>query len=208
MRPTTTLSLALFALAACRGGGAPMGPGEGPPPEPPGECAPVEEAPRAEPLQWKRAAAFEADLHAALELDRSSGCREVDRVPCGAVHLVALGGNDPLGIAQYEPVAEPLATTPLTVDRMVLGACANRVALDAEGAPRVFDRVDLGAAALAPADPAVRAQTEALYRRLLRRDATDEELAIVAELAEGLSARDWALAACFAIGTTTENVLF
>ena len=91
---------------------------------------------------------------------------------------------------------------------MVLGACANRVALDAEGAPRVFDRVDLGAAALAPADPAVRAQTEALYRRLLRRDATDEELAIVAELAEGLSARDWALAACFAIGTTTENVLF
>jgi hypothetical protein len=62
------------------------------------------------------------------------------------------------------------------------------------------------------ADPAIDAQIRSLYRRLLRRDATDGEVAIARELAtDGATprtARELDVLACFAIGTTSENVLF
>jgi hypothetical protein len=178
------------------------------PMEKPAECAAAEVAPAPESLTWKRKAALVADLNRALELDAESGCRELERVPCGDVHLVALGGNDVEGAAQLEPIARPLATTPLTVDRLVLGACTNRVDLDRAATPVVFDRLDFGAAALERDDPTVRATSEALFRRLLRRDASPAELAVLSELAEGQSARDFAIAACLAIGTSSENVLY
>ena len=145
-------------------------------------------------------------MHAGLALDATAGCRELDRTPCGDVHLVALGGNDVFGAGQYEPVARPLATTPLVVDRFVLGACSNRVALDSEGTPVVFDTIDLAASSIGRDD--ARATASELFRRLLRRDATNEELAAIVELADGSSARDFAIAACFAIGTTSEAVLY
>ncbi|MCB9632906.1 MAG: hypothetical protein H6721_12315 [Sandaracinus sp.] len=196
----------LFVLAACRpSGSGPAGPRTDPTPNPTA-CDPASEAPAPEPLHWRRHAAFVADVHAALALDASTGCRELDRAPCGDVHLVALGGNDVFGAGQYEPVARPLATTPLVVDRFVLGACSNRVTLDAEGTPVVFGSIDLAAPNVRRS--AARETGADLYRRLLRRDARDAELDEIASLAEGLAARDFAIAACFAIGTSTEAVLY
>ena len=205
-RPFLTRALGAFvlvSLAACRpSGGGPAGPGT----EPPKTCAPTTEAPAPEPLHWRRHAAFVADVHAALALDPTTGCRELDRTPCGDVHLVALGGNDVFGAGQFEPVARPLATTPLVVDRFVLGACSNRVALDAEGTPEVFGMIDLTASSVDRDD--ARATASELFRRLLRRDATNDELGEIVELADRSNARDFAIAACFAIGTTSEAVLY
>jgi hypothetical protein len=179
----------------------------GPMDEPP-ECTGASPAPAPESLTWKRQTALVADLNRALELDAERGCRELDRVPCGDVHLVALGGNDVEGAAQLEPVARPLATTPLTVDRLVLGACTNRVDLDRSAAPVVFARLDFSVKVLHGDDPKVRATGEALFRRLLRRDASPAELDVLGELAEGQSPRDFAIAACLAIGASSENVLY
>jgi hypothetical protein len=192
-------------IGACSSGASMAGPRQEPAPE---DCSPAQRAEAPEPLTWKRQAALVADVNRALELDRDTGCRELDRVPCGDVHLVALGGNDVEGAAQLEPVAKPLATTPLTVDRLVLGACTNRVDLDVGGPAVVFERLDFATPALRKDDPAVRATGQTLFRRLLRRDASAEELDVVSELASGQSPRDFAIAACLAIGTSSENVLY
>jgi hypothetical protein len=66
--------------------------------------------------------------------------------------------------------------------------------------------LDLAASSVSRDD--ARATASELFRRLLRRDATNEELAEIAQLADGTNARDFAVAACFAIGTTSEAVLY
>lgn len=209
MNRFASLALGALLLAGCGEALTPLRPTPADPPQ--FTCDPEAEPPAVESLQWKRVAAFTADLSTALELSDDALCNEVDAFPCRDVHLVALGGNDPYGAAQYEPVATPLATTPTAVDRVVLAACENAVARDESGAPAVFTEL---APTAEPADPAaLTAQAEALYRRLLARDAEPDELALIAELAfdpMGVprSAREADVLACFAIGSTTENLLF
>ncbi|MCB9598098.1 MAG: hypothetical protein H6719_35620 [Sandaracinaceae bacterium] len=209
MNRSLALVSALALLAACGEPLQPLRPAPRPPE--PFACDPAATPPAVESLQWKRVAAFTADLEGALELTGDTLCREIDRIDCEAVHLVALGGNDALGAAQYTVVASPLATTPAAVDRVVLSACENAVARDAAGAPRVF--TDLPPTD-APADAALaERQAAALYRRLLARDAAPDELAILAELTVDpagapRSAREVDVLTCFSIGTTAEMVLF
>lgn len=164
-------------------------------------------------LIWKRYQAVENDLMAALELGRDEVCTELGQASCvQTVHRVALGGHDPFATGLYQPLARPLATTPLAIDRVVLSACIRRVELDAGGEARIFvkDRtLDLAGEAPSASDPAVEKTVVALYRRLLARDPSPEELEIVGELTvddDGapVSARDFAVLACHAIGTTSE----
>jgi len=197
----------LLAFAACTDSGAPAGPLPTIPTTPmdPGECR--DEAPAVDPLQWKRVDAYEADLLGGLALG-ADGCLELGTERCADVHRAALGGNDPFRNGQYEPIAEPLATTPVALERVALGACAERARLDAEGPAEVFTALDLDAD-VDPTSPGVRETGAALYRRLLARDAEEAELDALAAIAEGgLPARDYAVASCFAIATTTESALF
>jgi hypothetical protein len=184
---------------------------------PPFECAPSAEAPRPEPLHWKRVRALENDLATALALAPEEVCAEVDTFRCADVHIVPLGGNDPFANAQYEPVAGPMATTSMAVDRMVLGACANRAALDASAAPEVFVDLAPSDALVDLDDPATSAAVDAqladLYRRLLTREPTADEIATLRELAvdDGggpVSSQELDVLACYAIGTTTEFLFF
>jgi hypothetical protein len=168
-------------------------------------------------LQWKRYAAFEADLAGALSLPKDELCKEFGRENCiRGVHLSPLGGHDPFGAGLLESSAEPLATTPTVVERIVLSACVERVKRDREAGPEaaeVFKGLDLAKAAPAPADAAVQAVVTQLYRRFLARDPSDEERAIVAGLAASeqgapVSATTFAHDACFAVGTTSEFLFF
>lgn len=202
-------ALAAVSLLGCGEHLQPLRPTPAPPE--PFACDPSATPPPTESLEWKRVAAMTTDLEGGLALAEDALCNEVDTVPCRDVHRVALGGNDPFGAAQYEPVASPLATTPAAVERLVISACENAVARDAEGSPVVFTELPPSDAAADPA--ALGRQAAALYRRLLARDATAEELAILAELAVDdagapRSAREADVLACFAIATTTENLLF
>lgn len=156
---------------------------------------------------WKRTDALLADLAAAMELPRAELCKELGEVDCGQVHRVALGANDPFEKALYRPFAEPLQTTPLAVERVVLQACSSRSKLDQAGDAVVFKHFDLSAASVSE-DQLALLGTE-LYRRLLGRDPSDKELAAFAALrlddsGAELPAARVALMACFAVGTSRE----
>jgi len=166
-------------------------------------------------LQWKRNAALERDLMRALDLTEGQVCSELGAGSCTrTIHHIALGGADPLSIGLYEPLPDTLVSTPVVFDRVVLSACTNRASLDRDGTPIVFTALDLDAgAAPAPTDEAYAATIWALYQRLLSRDPDPEELVTLERLTvgpegEALSAYDFAILACFTVGTTTEFLFF
>jgi hypothetical protein len=227
------LQAAAFALlvCACDEARAPMGPGTmtsqdpvgggnadgsaGPSAPPPGSNESFAKS-TSPALQWKRYAAFEADLAGALALPKDALCKEFGREDCiRGVHLSPLGGHDPFGAGLLEPSDEPLATTPTVIERIVLSACSQRAELDRSAGAKaeLFKGLDLSGSAPAPTDPRVGAVVTALYRRFLARDPEPSERDIVAglaadEQAKAVPALDFAKAACFAVGTTTEFLFF
>jgi hypothetical protein len=167
-------------------------------------------------LQWKRYSALEADLVQALELKPEELCTEFGLESCiNSVHLAPLGGNEPFKSGMLEPTAEPLATTPAVVDRLLLSACGRRAELDlaAKKEAKVFQGLDLESDAPAPDDERVKETVTDLYHRFLARDPDEKELSIVAELtrdekARPVPAKQFATLACFAVGTSTEFLFF
>ena len=168
-------------------------------------------APPSEPLRWKRADVLINDLAGALELDKATICTELGTTPCREVHGISLGANEPFLNTLYEPSPRPMVTTPLAIDRVTLAACRQRVERDLEVAPGervVFTHIELDSASLDPAAAGVTDQVYELYQRLLGRDATDDEVATLAELASGTSVPTFATLACFSIATTTEFLFY
>lgn len=165
-------------------------------------------------LIWKRDHAFEADLASALSLPPDALCSELGSLSCiREVHLTSLGGHDPVGQGMYRPLAAPMLTTSLAVERVVTSACGRRVELDATGDPEVFDAVDLDGDAPEPDSDAHRSTTQTLTRRLLGRDplsAEYEQLAVLTTDPGGApsSGSEYALATCVAVGTSTEFLFF
>lgn len=157
-------------------------------------------------LQWKRYAALEADLASALELPADQLCTEFGSASCiRDVHLVPLGGHEPYETGMLEPAAEPLATTPTVIERVVLSACSARVERDrSEHKLFTFDL-----AGKAVADDAL---GTTLYRRFLARDPEPVELAALRELAVDdsgpIAADEYAKLACFLVGTQSEFLFF
>ena len=195
------LGIAIPGLLACGSDDNPGAPGD--------VCQVEAKAP--ESLQWKRTHAFTHDLMAALELDESQVCSELGDVPCTELHRFALGSSDPVNNTIYVAPAQPSIITPLVMDRVALAACSNRVALEAAGSENtVFGAIDLGAATLDPESAAVKDQIRVLYRRLLQREGTENEVAILAELAghDDVSGQIFATLACFSIATTSEFLFF
>jgi hypothetical protein len=85
------------------------------------------------------------------------------------------------------------------------------------GPAEIVRTIDLDATSLDPDDGATRAAMETdateLHRRLLARDTSADELALLVDLArpaDGLTPtpREWATLTCFAIGSRTDNVFY
>jgi hypothetical protein len=163
-------------------------------------------------LAWKRHRAFERDLLAGLSLNKAELCSELGLYSCvDFVHTVPLGGNEPFVKSQYEPLATPTVTTPIAVERVVLSGCITRVDRDAAGDADVFTDIDLGATSVTDVEADATAST--LGRRLLQRDLTDVEAALIRELTDdgdggAVGARDFAVAACFTIGSMAETLFY
>lgn len=159
-------------------------------------------------LVWKRGPRFVNDLSRALQLPPETLCTELGSLSCDEVHIVPLGASEPYVIGLYEPIADPTSLTPIVVDRVVLASCARASREDFVGASP-FGRV-LGEQALD--DRALAGEiVSALYRSLLARDPSGDERDAVLALLDGdedVSERDFAVAACFAIGTTTEFLFY
>jgi hypothetical protein len=159
-------------------------------------------------LAWKRQRAVEVDLLNALQLDKSQLCNELGLYSCADfVHLVPLGGNDPFVRSQYEPLPVPTVTTPIALDRMALSACGARADADRQGDAVVFTDLDLNAPSVDAT--AAAATLENLSRRLLSRSLTDKEVSELQGLTvdddgAAVSARDFAVLACFSLATLSE----
>ena len=128
------------------------------------------------------------------------------------IHQVALGGNDPIDLAQYAAAKTPLATTPIAIDRVVMLACIAAVDTDALGQ-------------IAGSGIAVEDSTETLdeatldgtttlfYRQLLARDPLPEELNAMRTLAiddagTPITVRDFLVLSCFVTGTSSEFIFY
>ena len=200
-----TAALALTLLAGCRD--AQLEPEPEPEPEP--EFA----ASTRNHLVWKRGHAVAEDLARALELRVDELCLELGQYDCiSEVHLAGLGGHEPYIQGLYVSLREPLVTTPLSLDRVALAACGQRVDADA-GAPVVFTELELDGPAPTSDSEAFTATISTLYRRLHGRDPIAAEFELLAELlvdAAGQTRRADAFArqACFAVATTSEFLFF
>lgn len=198
---------ALFTIGSLSGcGGDPEASGTG------GSC---EASPVAPTVAWKRTGAVLADLGRAMSLAPDQVCNELGDTACAAVHRVALGENDAFEKALYKPFAEPLGTTPLALERVVLHACGQRVDLDRAGTPVVFTHIDLNASSVGDtgADSPFAKDAAELGRRLLGRDLSAEEIAVLADLTVDdsgakVSASDAAKLTCFTLGTSREFLFF
>ncbi|MDC0676024.1 hypothetical protein [Nannocystis radixulma] len=173
----------------------------------------VQRAARGE-LQWKRNAALQRDLMRALELPEDGVCNELGRGSCTReIHHIALGAADPIRIGLYKPLPDTLVSTPIVLDRVVMSACVNRANLDGGGSPVVFTELDFGEAAPAADDEVFTDTVTALYRRLLSRDPEPHELTTLGGLTvddagKPVSAHEFAVLTCFAIGTSSEFLFF
>lgn len=162
----------------------------------------------AEFLTWKRYRAFENGLMSGLELGKDEVCSEIGRGSCvDQVHLAVLGGNEPYVSAQYERAQAPTILTSIAVERVVLAACERRLALDKGlGTGAVVFKYWSASDAAVPEDK-VKAQTKELYRRLLAREATGEELAASVDILKIVTTPEkLALSLCLVVGTQVENV--
>lgn len=188
-----------LAMAAC--GGAPQQAVVG---------EPLTASTRAQ-LLWKRNVVLERDIVRALELSPGEVCNERGIASCTReVHHVALGGAAPFSLGLHKPLPTPMLSTAVVVDRVILSACSTRVAKDADGPAVVFTAMDLDDEQAPDADDgAFIATVTTLYRRFLSRDPTDEEVAVLGELVvEPMTAREFAILACYSVGSTTEFLFY
>lgn len=162
-------------------------------------------------LLWKRNVTLEKDIVRALELEPDEVCSELGMASCTReVHHVALGGAAPFSLGLHKALPSPMLSTAVVVDRVLLSACSNRVAKDVEGPAVVFTEIDLRAErAPAAGDEAFVATVTALYRRFLSRDPTEEEVGVFGELVESpMTASEFAILACYSVGSTTEFLFY
>lgn len=156
------------------------------------------------------------DLATALDLPRDRACGELGRYDCiQEVHGIALGGVEPYNQGINTPLEVMPVTSAIAADRVALGACTRRVKLDFD-APA--EAVIFGAIANGPGAPDAAALGEtakALYDRILRRDATDAEVAALVGFHAEVAAetgddgrRRWAQLACFSVATTLEALFY
>jgi len=185
-----------------------------------------------ESLRWRTAHAFEHHLMQALGLQEDEVCNELGLFKCVTrpaaerpfrpsgtpgnptvgmpiPHQVALGGNEPFDLGNYEARKTPGVTTPNAVDRVVLSACDARVEKDRVGPAVIFTGIDLAAPSLVDG-PALRGTITTLFRRFHQRAASPAEMDLVALLAaaagaETPTAADVALAMCVAVGGMAES---
>lgn len=167
-------------------------------------------------LRLKRWRQLSLDLEGALELPADVLCQETGLYDCRDLHVVPLGGTS-VANGLYDTINTVSATTGLAMERFVLQACWNRAKadkalLDAGSPAVVFGHLD-DPYGTAPSQAELTAQTGELYRRLLARDPLDAEVAALTDLhrtviEEGGVSADWAVLACFTIGTTTEALTY
>ncbi len=193
----------LAALIGCD-----QGPPEGPPAAEPPLLVPSK-SPR---VKFKGGRRLGTDLSRALGLPPDGLCQELGQYDCiNDAHRIALGGIEPYQLRFNRPLETIPVTSLMAVERVVLSACGRAVTRDLEqpAEARIFGPL------AGDHEPEARLRVAAsLYRRLLGRDAASSEtealLSFFDEVAKTSPEpeRDWAVLACFAVGTSVEALFY
>jgi hypothetical protein len=167
-------------------------------------------------VKYKSGARYANDLAAALDLPRDALCRELGRYDCvDEVHRIVLGGVEPYTLGVREPLPSIAVTAPIAQDRVALAACTERIERDLAASEPVFlTTVDLDA----PTPGQLEATAQRIYDRILRRDATPDEVSALAQFhstvtgdpgeSPATATRDWATLSCFMVATTLESIFY
>jgi hypothetical protein len=168
-------------------------------------------------LQFKKVNLIQNDFSAALDLETSQLCNELGLYSCTTVaHKVVLGGVDAYRLGINVP-QEANIITPLAVDRVALAGCIQRVDLDFNdsAAATIFKNLVLNGTSFTDIDDtSVQSSIINLYRKILTRDPSATEVAHLKSLypdvlaSSSSAARDWAVASCFAVITSSENLFY
>ena len=196
--------LASVAITACSSSDAPRGI------DPPIESAKAR-------VKFKDQGRFVRDLASGLGLGQDEVCTELGLYDCYEIaHRITLGGVEPYNRGIREPLPVAPVTKPIAVDRVALNACATRVDRDFDDPDDALMFGDL--ATVGPTEEQLEAAANVIYQRVLRRPATLREVGelvafydeTVEELAETEDdpTREWAVASCFAVATTTEGLFY
>jgi hypothetical protein len=165
-------------------------------------------------VKFKDGERYLRDLATALDLPRETICRELSQYDCFAdAFRIVLGGVEPYSIRIVEPQESAALTTPIAVDRLALHACTQRVAEDVKTPAKA---VLFRPAKSAKPDKKWKEQTvQTIYDRILRRDATREEVArmlafydTVAKDPAPDAARHWTVLGCFTVASSLESIFY
>lgn len=172
-----------------------------------------------------------------LQLDEGTLCTELGQFTClektkfpigeftlsvGAVHGVTLGGVDAYGLGIFEGAAFTGLTTPMSVDRVALQGCIQRVDKDLDPETDPSDVVFFGSLKIDGAGhledvkaDTVQSAIEKLYQTVLLRNPTEDEskelkllYTDIAGTEPAQPARDWAVLTCMITLTTVENLFY
>lgn len=163
-------------------------------------------------LRMKRWRQISTDLSGALQLQSDELCREAGLYDCNEIHVVPMGGIS-VDNGLYAPIDGVSVTTGLAIERVLLSACWTRLQrdMDPELTPAVFTAIPLDDTTLSDDD--ADAQATLLWRRLLARDPSADELEAARRLHAGVIEdggrnAEWALSLCLALGTSTEFLYY
>jgi hypothetical protein len=167
-------------------------------------------------VKYKSGARYANDLAAALDLQRDAVCRELGRYDCvDEVHRIVLGGVEPYTLGVREPLPSMAVTAPIAQDRVALAACTERIERDLAASEPVFlTTVDVDA----PTPEQLEATARRFYDRILRREATPDEVSALAQFhstvtdepgeSRATATYDWAILSCFMVATTLESIFY
>lgn len=158
---------------------------------------------------------LEQRLARGLRLNRKTMCKEMGGYDCfGPAFLAALGNSQPRSRVLDQRAVNLPTLAPVALERIARHVCQKRISLDQQLGDKaeVFRALPLSStklkAADAPTAAHVREQTQILYRRLLGRSATNEELVVAnSVLDHQLSGIEVARSLCFAIAGSMEVLL-
>ena len=170
-------------------------------------------------LRFKAADVLEMDIADVLQLPLDEVCNETGGKNCiQEVHVIALGGVDAYNGGSTTPIQESMITTPIVWDRILLSACGRRAALDLQAADGIIFKnfsLDEKSNLSDPKSPAATNAIKVLYKRALKREATEGEvsniLAFYAEVAKTKTenaANEWAKLSCYVVLSSLEFVFY
>ncbi len=170
-------------------------------------------------VRFKRNERLTVDFGNALGLPYEELCKELGIYSCTMfVHPLALGGVDPYGTGLYEPLPFTGVTSPIVVDRVALAGCTQRVNADLTNPTSavIFKNITVGPGGkVDPTSAAAKTALDTLYKRVLLRTPTADEVAHLQKLATDIEAtgqpnpgQAWLTLSCFAVITSVESLFY